>query len=38
MPFLTCAWLFARQGKSAILNRVRKDKPEKIIIRKDKAV
>jgi hypothetical protein len=38
MPFLACALLFARQGKSAILTRVRKDKLEKIIIRKDKAV
>jgi hypothetical protein len=38
MPFLTYAWLFARQGKSEILTRVRKDKPEKIVIRKDKAL
>jgi hypothetical protein len=38
MPFLTYAWLFARKGKSEILNKVRKDKLEKIIIRKDKAV
>jgi hypothetical protein len=38
MSFLTYAWLFAGQGKLAILARVRKDKLEKIVIRKDKAI
>jgi hypothetical protein len=38
MPVLTYAWLFAREGKSVILTRVRKDKLEIIIIKKDKAI
>jgi hypothetical protein len=38
MPSLTYAWLFARQGKSEILTRVRKDKLEKIVFRKAKAL
>jgi hypothetical protein len=38
MPFLTYAWLFAWQGKAVILTKIRKDKLETIIIRKDKAI
>ena len=38
MPFLTYAWLFIKQGKSEILTRVRKDKLEKIVFKKAKAL